>query len=208
MISIVGDVHDQIGPFIEIVKNLPNGPVIQVGDLGFHAEPRAPESAIWRDPGRKVLFIDGNRDHFYPATQDATGPTEIAPNLIYVPRGCVLDLDGRRVGFLGGGDSISDRAFRKIDVDWWPDLESVSPADVERLVANAKGAPLDLLITHTPPAYVIEALSPGKPVSPSARMVDHAFNLMGCPDVICGHQHKSAVYGQVRVLQMLEVASF
>ena len=66
----------------------------------------------------------------------------MAPNLVFVPRGTVLELDGRRIAFLGGGNSIIDRAVRRNGVDWWPE-EQVTLADVARF---ADAGTVDILV--------------------------------------------------------------
>ena len=123
----------------------------------------------------------------------------MAPNLIFVPRGTVLELDGRRIAFLGGGDSVIDRAYRRPDVDWWPE-ERVTMADVARLERAGR---VDLLVCHTPPAFVYHFF--GFAPDPSALAVGQAWQLLGRPPVICGHLHKSQKVGCVRVLDELEV---
>jgi hypothetical protein len=123
----------------------------------------------------------------------------MAPNLVYVPRGTVLELDGRRIAFLGGGTSVIDRAERRADVDWWPE-EQVTMADVARFEGVGR---VDFLVCHTPPAFIYHffQLRP----DPSAVAVGQAWQLLGRPQVICGHLHRPREVGCVRVLGELEV---
>ena len=111
----------------------------------------------------------------------------------------VLDLDGRRIAFLGGGDSVIDRAVRRSGVDWWPE-EQVTMEDVARFEGVGR---VDLLVCHTPPAFVYHffELDP----DPSALAVGRAWQMLGRPQVVCGHLHKPRAVGCVRVLGELEV---
>src|SRR6185312_13062278 len=94
--------------------------IVQVGDLGLRpSDLTLPNSGMLRLT-RPMFFIGGNHDH-EPWFRDLRAPTELATNLIYVPRGAVLQLDARRVAFLGGGDSVIDRPQRCEGVDWWPE---------------------------------------------------------------------------------------
>jgi hypothetical protein len=62
---------------------------------------------------------------------------------------------------------------------------------------------VDLLVCHTPPAFVYHFY--GFDPDPSALAVGQAWQLLGRPPVICGHLHKSQAVGRVRVLGELEV---
>lgn len=197
MIAFIGDVHRAFGRLERIVAEL--GPsveaVIQVGDLGLH--PDDPAGLIPR-LRRPVYYITGNHD-YEPWYRDCSAPAEFAPNLIYVPRGTVLEFGGRRIAFLGGGDSIIDLAERREGIDWWPE-ERVTEADANRF---AEVGPVDLLVTHTPPAFVYSAI--GFRPDPSSRVVERGWKMLGQPPVISGHLHRRREVGRVRLLAELEV---
>jgi UDP-2,3-diacylglucosamine pyrophosphatase LpxH len=198
MLAFIGDVHRAFDRLAGTIEKLPTGVemAIQVGDLGLHADDLT--GAGVPSLSRTVYYVTGNHDH-EPCYRGIAQPTEMAPNLIFVPRGTVLELDGRRIAFLGGGDSIIDRAVRRRDVDWWPE-ERVTMEDVARF-ENA--GPVDLLVCHTPPAFVYHYFR--LPADPSAVAVGQAWQMLGRPQVICGHMHKSREIGRVRVLDELEV---
>jgi hypothetical protein len=80
----------------------------------------------------------------------------------------------RRVAFLGGGDSVIDRATRLDEVDWWPE-EQVTMADVARFEGVG---PVDFLVCHTPPAFVYPFFH--LPPDPSA-LVEQAWEILGRP---------------------------
>jgi predicted phosphodiesterase len=200
MIGFIGDVHRAFDRLAGAVAEFPANVdiAIQVGDLGLHSEDLGPTGPGLPSLARRVYYITGNHDH-EPSYRGITRPTEMAPNLVYVPRGTVLELDGRRIAFLGGGTSVIDRAERRADVDWWPE-EQVTMADVARFEGVGR---VDFLVSHTPPAFVYHffQLRP----DPSAVAVGQAWQLLGRPQVICGHLHRPREVGCVRVLGELEV---
>jgi predicted phosphodiesterase len=200
MIAFIGDVHRAFDCLARAVAGLPPDikVAIQVGDLGLHRDDLGP-TGPGVPPLRKVVYyVTGNHDH-EPSYRGIVEPTEMAPNLVFVPRGTVLELDGRRIAFLGGGDSVIDRAVRRHGVDWWPE-ERVTKADVARFERAGR---VDLLVCHTPPSFVYHFY--GFSPDPSALAVGQAWQLLGRPPVICGHLHKSQSVGCVRVLDEMEV---
>ena len=200
MIAFIGDVHREFDRLAAAVSKLPAGVevAIQVGDLGLHGDDLREKGRGLPPLGRPVYYVTGNHDH-EPIYRGIVEPTEMAPNLVFVPRGTVLELDGRRIAFLGGGDSVIDRAFRRDGVDWWPE-ERVTMADVARLEGAGE---VDFLVCHTPPPFVYHFY--GFSPDPSALAVGQAWQLLGRPQVICGHLHKSQEVGRVRVLGELEI---
>lgn len=197
MIAVIGDVHRSFGILETIMSKLPRRvtTVIQVGDLGLTAadvrlsKVRRPPLRV--PPGKRLYWIDGNWDDYGGLELGIrTEPTEVLPNVVYVPRGTVLNLDGRRIGFLGGAESIMTEA-RYIGQDWWPELETVKDADVSRVLAQASVTRgIDLLIAHTPPASAAERIT-GKPAHASAIRVQQAQFALGDVPVIAGHMHCS-----------------
>jgi hypothetical protein len=200
VIAFIGDVHREFDRLAGAVAELPAGVeiAIQVGDLGLHQDDLGPTGPGVPPLARLVYYVTGNHDH-EPSYRGITRPTEMAPNLVFVPRGTVLELDGRRIAFLGGGDSVIDRAVRRDGVDWWPE-EQVTMADVARFERAGR---VDLLVCHTPPAFVYHFY--GFSPDPSAVAVGQAWQLLGRPPVVCGHLHKSQKVGRVRVLGELEI---
>lgn len=200
MIAFIGDVHRAFDRLMRAVEALPPEveTVIQVGDLGLRPSDLAPPGPCAVQLTRPMYFIDGNHD-YEPWFRKFGAPTELAPNLIYVPRGTVLRLDSRRVAFLGGGDSVIDRSRRSEGVDWWPG-EQVTGEHVARLDA---AGPVDILVAHTPPAPMYPFF--GYRPDPSAREVERAWELLGRPTLVCGHLHRARAVGPVRVLGELEV---
>jgi predicted phosphodiesterase len=200
VIAFIGDVHRAFDRLMTVVETLPADIeiIVQVGDLGLRPSDLAPPDPGMFRMARRMYFIGGNHDH-EPWFRGLCQPTELAPNLIYVPRGAVLLLDARRVAFLGGGDSVIDLPQRSEGVDWWRE-ERITAEDVARL---AGAGPVDILVTHTPPAPVYPLF--GYRPDPSSCEVERAWEMLGRPAVVCGHLHRARAAGPVRVLAELEV---
>jgi predicted phosphodiesterase len=200
MIAFIGDVHRAFDRLAGAVAELPAGVdvAVQVGDLGLHSDDLGPTGTGVPPLAHLVYYITGNHDH-EPSYRGIARPTEIAPNLVFVPRGTVLELDGRRIAFLGGGSSVIDRAVRRDDVDWWPE-EQVTMADIARFEGVGR---VDFLVCHTPPDFIYHFFH--LPPDPSAVAVGQAWQILGRPPVICGHLHKPREVGCIRVLGELEV---
>lgn len=207
MTIFVGDIHGEFEIFHrllsrEAVLDYPES-IIQVGDFGHH--PGWLKQHPFVAPPRPVYWIDGNHEWF-PDLREIREPTELYPNCIYVPRGTVMELDGKQIGFLGGGDSI-DKAYRTEDWDWFPE-ERIEVRHVDRLVENAKGKKLDILVTHVPPYYLIPALIDTRKrfedASYCSYMVERAWNAVGRPTLVCGHFHQSYRHDNVHVLDINE----
>ncbi len=176
--------------------------VIQVGDLTVRPDHLAATRARWRPLARPLGFIDGNH-HYYPDTHGLTVPTLIRPELTFFPRGKINTMGGRRVGFLGGADSVTDRSSRKPGVDWWPDEERITDVDLEAWRKVSPGS-VDLLVTHTPPSSVTVAMT-GQQPHPSAVVLEAIWAHLGYPELVCGHMHAHYETDRVEVLPMLGV---
>jgi hypothetical protein len=184
--------------------------VIQVGDFGFYDS----RLLYWPENGFKfqTYAIDGNHEDFRLLRGIRT-PTEIRSRLTYVPRGVVLELVGKRVGFLGGGASI-DKAYRKEGISWFAD-EVITDVDVETLIRNVGDTPLDYLVTHTPSTRFISTWFPpldfsdwGIPpdwVDVSALRVGNVLETVKFGVHFCGHMHRSIWDGRTRCLDIAEV---
>lgn len=215
MLALIGDIHGEFATLNRLLQQLPaEATVIQVGDYGLWPEPgprvRAAISEYLPpprpDPSRPVYWIDGNHE-WAPLTRGVTAVTHVSRNSWFIPRGTVLELAGLRIGFLGGADSV-DRQWRIPEVSWFED-ERISPADATRLLTNVGSEPLDLLVTHTPPACIVEAMLGHREVWPefhgSAKAVEGVWQALGQPPLVAGHMHQSYGTGNIRVLDINEV---
>lgn len=164
---VAGDVHGSPAHLQHAATHaLRNGitTIIQVGDfwlydhehirikvdrmLGNAAKQRGLDPEALR-----VYFCDGNHENFNILDPHATAPVHLSRNVTYMPRGTTIELDGHKVGFLGGAASI-DRDWRTEGVSWWPE-ERMSNADIDRALDMG---PLDVLVTHEAPTPVFDNL--------------------------------------------------
>jgi hypothetical protein len=154
MIYLLGDTHGNFTKLKRYSHYLsPNDIVIHVGDFGVYHKVLFDWERYLFPEGFpcKLMFIDGNHEDFgllysYPVDKK-TGLRPIFKNLYHIPRGTVMEFEGKLFGFLGGAESI-DRAFRTEGLSWWPE-ERISEEDVELLFKNVGDRQLDYLITHT-----------------------------------------------------------
>lgn len=211
MIVFIGDIHGEFYVLEHLLAKLPEDiPVVQVGDFGVWPRKRNE----WPNLGRAIYFIDGNHDHIPSLPIHGTEPVEVWPGAIYVPRGLVLELAGKRVLFCGGSKSV-DRAWRVKDSEkhGWFEEEQLSAADVERAIGHVK--PIDLMVTHTPPDEVIRrnfspdglrhfGHDPDVWVDESARAIEFIWKQYDKPQLVCGHMHQSVTDGPVRILDINE----
>lgn len=208
-IALIGDIHAEYGALERIVAQIdPDAAIIQVGDFGYW--PYYLEHYMDHMPKRCVLFIDGNHDHV-PGCRSCEWP-----NAVFVPRGTVKEVAGRRVLFLGGATSV-DRKRRPHNGGHhaWFDDEVVSEDDVARALANAKDG-VDLMVTHTPPDWMIRknfspnglrsfGIDPDTWRDLAAERVEQVWHELGEPPLYCGHMHQSVQDGNCRILDINEV---
>lgn len=214
MLVFLGDTHGYFRALHAVQQKYPEATVVQVGDLGFWPQLRNDYYKRQKDL-RPFYFIDGNHEH-HPHLQevvsrvemDDDGTYEVWPKAHYVPRGHALVLDGLRLGFCGGADSI-DKNMRTPGYDWF----------LEEVVVESDTAPLwdkqvDVLVVHTPPEMIVDnyfdprnKLRYGVSLSwrPfSALRIEQLWNQLKRPRTFCGHMHSSRDAYGVRVLDINE----
>jgi Icc-related predicted phosphoesterase len=179
--------------------------IIQVGDFGWYPElikERLPELP-W-----PLYAIDGNHE-YHPMLRGMDEVTEVKKNLFFVPRGKVLEIDGYKIGFMGGAHSV-DIAWRRKDIDWWVD-EEVTDENIAKLIDKK----VDILVTHTPPTgFIMRNFGPINKNSwglkpdwedKSSLKIEKLWGEMGMPPLICGHMHKPVIDGQIKLLDINEM---
>ncbi len=208
MLAIVGDLHGNVPAIRDIderiSKNSEVTAVIQVGDWGWYSFTierfkRLNLKLPW-------YWIDGNHED-HRLLSNFTEVTEIFPNQFFVPRGTVLELDGRKIAFMGGSGSV-DKEF---NADW-SSGEDISKEDISRL-DNVKD--IDLFITHCPPQWFIQKhfnpmdlLMFGLSITWKDRNADIIESLskkLNDPKLYCGHMHRSIEDGNVKLLDIEEI---
>lgn len=157
-IMLVGDTHGDVGCVVHALRlaaDLNINTVVQLGDFGFtHVGKRdslANLSSHLVDSDQQLWWVDGNHEDFdnlgrLGATPDDAEPTEIAPNIHYLPRGYVWVWGGVRFMSFGGAVSV-DKLDRTEGFSWWPQ-EEITQAQVDRTVGIGE---VDVLLTHDAP---------------------------------------------------------
>jgi Icc-related predicted phosphoesterase len=144
---ITGDIHTQWGDLYDLIEVEKPERVLQVGDLGYW--PSLPD--VWPPKlafSVPVYFCDGNHEDHW-ALRDRKSDV-LYPNVTYMPRGSVMEIDGLRVMFFGGAVSI-DKHVRKEGVSWFSE-ETASQANFA--YAMSDDGPIDVVISHTAPVCI------------------------------------------------------
>jgi predicted phosphodiesterase len=214
MLAFLGDIHGDVCR-LERAERRARGyatALIQVGDFGFDDATLAwLEHQPFEVP---VYLIDGNHEDHALLPLRASGAQLLGERAYFVPRGEVIHLDGRRVGFLGGADSV-DKHLRLQRGLHWSAAEEVAEADCVKLAIAAATDPLDLLVTHGPPQELIErhfdrmdlrnfGLHPSW-TSASALRLDDLWATLSRPYLLCGHMHRAVAGDNYRMLAVNEL---
>lgn len=202
MITFVGDIHGYIHDLWWLVRDYSinaDDVWIQVGDFWF--DPKISLDGIIFP--NKVYWIDGNHE-IYSHIMGITEPTEVYPNLIYVPRGTVMEIQGLTIGFLGGGESPDKDSPKRIQGKTWWKEETISYADMMKF---SDVDSVDILVTHVPPISVVTSMSDSTPEewNWSSRSVEAVWEKLGRPPLVCGHMHRSFTAMGVHVLDINEI---
>ena len=216
MLGLLGDLHADFGIMTDLIPKLKNVPitVIQVGDFGYYPDTHrgtvlsGTPLDYWPETEFPVYWIDGNHS-WHPFLRGITEVTELKKNLFYVPRGSVLDLEGYRIGFMGGAESIDK--FYQMKRGTWFSAESITQAQISLLWDRTD---LDMLITHTAPTSIIRAHFPpldlqewGLPATwqdTSSQLVENLWNKLDNIPLFCGHFHKHIIDRACRILDINE----
>jgi UDP-2,3-diacylglucosamine pyrophosphatase LpxH len=218
MILLLGDIHGDwtiLKSAIAKAERSNAKALIQLGDFGlFRGNEKSFYLTCMNSP-LPIYFIDGNHDDCTRwNTLDQI--TQVFPEipLFYVPRGHVMELDGRTVAFMGGAGSI-DKDMR-MKFNWhWDERENIYQEEIDRLSANTKGKNIDLFLTHCPPNSVIE-----KHFDPKNKLqfgvgldwkdknqdvIEKLWNKLNKPKIYSGHMHKKVVGKDYRILNINEL---
>lgn len=218
-IYIVGDLHGDWRVLHNIYYHVNSeDTVIQVGDFGIYRRRLLDLSKEFpKGFSCKLYAIDGNHEDFNIINGwSKDEPTEFYTNFFYAPRGYVTTIETQLIAFLGGAESV-DKAWRiksGPDRDWFFE-ERIQQDDVNRLMKNLNGQSPDVLITHAPPPFVIQANFPplreqdwGLPlgwVDESSITVSKVFWKTRPKKMYCGHMHKSVLHENIRILDINEI---
>jgi len=157
-VLITGDIHNNFGRLNELINRRNADLIICCGDFGYWPDVdwAEPLSNIKLQKTKKLLWCDGNHENHWALQARQTD--ELAPGIIYMPRGSTYQLeDGRNIMFMGGAHSI-DQVMRKVGIDWFPE-ETITQKDLIGL----PDIKIDIFITHTCPAELLIDMLPHDP---------------------------------------------
>jgi predicted phosphodiesterase len=186
-VLITGDVHCDFPCLRKLIKNEKPEIVLQVGDFGVW--PGNKKFEILLNTGYKVPvhFCDGNHEHHeYLKNLESL---EIAKNVFYQPRGSILEINNKKILFVGGASS-RDKSSRTPGHDWFP--EEVISRELD--LPNEE---IDILICHTCPEMLLKEMlklvgSTDNSPDPTRIFLDIVINKYFPEKIYFGHWHNFA----------------
>jgi len=166
----VGDVHADWEKFNLFLERKKPDTVIACGDFGFWpgfkrivatGQENGPRyTDIWKEGLIKngncpIFFCDGNHENHWKLIElvekhGREHPIEVLPGVFYCPRGCIIEINGKKILLFGGAFSV-DRHLRRMGVDWFPE-EIPSYSELEFALENIKKhGGIDIVVSHTAP---------------------------------------------------------
>lgn len=159
MIYVTGDLHgdwDRLRS--RAFRCLKKGDTLLVcGDFGFVWTGSKAEQSVLKKISKlkyNILFVEGTHDNLdlleqYPLEDWNGGQVRrLAPNLLWLQRGGVFTIEGKRIFAFGGGES-TDLDARLADGLWW-ERELPSPEELAQARENlaAAGNQVDVILSH------------------------------------------------------------
>jgi hypothetical protein len=202
VIYYVGDIHGNVNDVAAIDRAAIKAGVeivVQVGDFGMHWPGQTcPINKYFEKrkrqgrPGPIWYTCAGNHDNWdkltdLAAKQDSPSLIELSPDCYYVPRGTIVELDGKAHLFFGGAES-TDREYRTEGKSWWAD-ETPSAAEFQKFFDGMEQHP-EVVVTHDAPLCV-EIYRHGRDGQPTPRNLQNVLTHAGHAPVhwYFGHHH-------------------
>lgn len=128
-----------------------------------------------------VAFVLGNHEGYdllktFPKEEWNGGTVRrISDSIVQLENGEIYSINEINFFVMGGAESI-DKKMRKPHVSWWPQEIPSSEIRIKGLMnllgyASKKGCLPDMILTHTPPAAIIEEMHPSNHI----KMDDYAY---------------------------------
>jgi len=178
-IYICGDIHCNFNILNEFIEQKKPEIIFQVGDLGVF--PDIP--LIIKNDNTKIYFCPGNHEDWNYL--DSLKNNEIQKNIFYMKKGSILEINNKKILFVGGAISI-DKIIRTEGADWFKQ-EVLLNKDIE----NIPDVNIDIVISHTCPDLVFKYLNLRKYIfDPSQYLLDNIFIKYKPKQWFFGHFHK------------------
>jgi predicted phosphodiesterase len=220
MILLLGDIHGDFTILQDAIRKAEQvgaAAVVQVGDFGLFRGNGAYDGfhRVTKDAKVPVYFIEGNHDDCLRWVQhNEVHRIWNDRELYYIPRGTVMELDGRTMAFMGGAASI-DKDYRLRYGMHWDENELLTQEQIDTLLKNAEGKKIDMFITHCPPDSVItEHFDNSAKImfgvgpdwtDPTQAQIEDMWHKLGTPLIFSGHMHKRVVGMTYRILDINEL---
>ncbi len=221
---ITGDTHAHIDIGKLASKNWKKGAsltrndcLIIVGDFGLVWSEKSETEIYYRNwlntKPWTTLFVDGNHENHealrrFPIKEKFNGlVSEIMPNIFWLRRGEVYEINGKKIFTFGGAQS-TDRIYRTEGISWWP-REIPSDEEYQNGWKNlAKhDNEVDIVVSHTICHNEVANFIDGGNVFHGNRMFDPTcFMLQDFKDKIqfkdwyFGHYHTDKTIGKFHCL--------
>lgn len=179
MIYVTGDLHGEIDIRKLGANAWPVGTrltrddyLIVAGDFGLVWDGSDQES-YWRnwlsEKPWTTLFVDGNHENFdlleqFPQLEKWGGTVaSIAPNIYWLKRGEVFEIDGIKILAFGGGMS-HDQDSRTPGMSWWvQEMATYNDLDNAERNLNRHNWQVDYVISHVVPFHEVISFMPRAP---------------------------------------------
>lgn len=185
-----GDLHIRVKNLKEIVDEamaMPSRPdaIIQVGDFGVmwpkHTDKMDAYLRERASKGYDIPIVTGGGNHdnwnlFYDlASKTKDDLIELVPGsgVFYARRGSVIEIGGISHGFMGGAWSTNGHALTE-GVDYWPNLEEPTQAELRDFFDTVLDKRPDTIVTHEAPRS-IHFDRRGRNSNKTVRMFDDMF---------------------------------
>ena len=156
---ITGDIHGSITSIIDFIENFnlnENDNIIVLGDMGivWRTDQKDYEYAIkfyekWCH-GVNLYWLDGNHENFDIIKTwkcNENGIYNNSEHIHYCSRGTVLNINNKKVLFIGGADSV-DR-YRRVEHDTWWKEETITEENIKNITGH-----FDYVFSHCCPRSV------------------------------------------------------
>jgi len=205
-VIVIGDTHGKWKILNHILKHHKDeyDLIIQCGDFGFWPTLKNIDNGTYglgsiNTQGKPLYFIDGNHEHHnhLDTLTDEFGkesPINVYGDIFYIPRGCVFEINGKKIMGVGGAYSI-DKIYRIENRDWFK--QEVPSYEEEHRILSYKGQ-LDYLISHTIPHRCVEYIEDlnGKLVFDdiTRNLLDEVVDKYKPEYMFCGHWHVHQIF--------------
>jgi predicted phosphodiesterase len=196
---IIGDTHaswSSLSQHMHTVemRGIEYDEVIQVGDFGFYQSTMGFFKTFAKKFKKKIHFIDGNHeDHAFLAKHKET--YEEKYNLFYHPRGSITEINGSKIGWMGGAFNV-DRPQEFINgTQNFPSRE-----EIDAMIAKVNDiGGVDLMVTHSCPHSIGVAMKGTTFFQETIEKYIHGIGYTSGPLWDCGDEPLTTLWHGLKV---------